>query len=104
MKLRFYRQHSLETCGISCVLMVLDAFRRVRYPIEKQERKLYEIYRCKAFKGVLASSIADCLSKNELDVEVYLILLPVILTTGMSITLSSFIRQCWMNIRKRLTP
>ncbi|MFQ9892582.1 MAG: hypothetical protein ACLRWH_05345 [Emergencia sp.] len=70
-KVRFFRQHSLETCGISCMLMVLDAFGKVLYPTEKQERKLYGIYRCRAFKGTLASAIADCLSANGLNVEVY---------------------------------
>ena len=33
-KVRFFRQHSLETCGISCMLMVLDAFGKVLYPTE----------------------------------------------------------------------
>ena len=70
-KLRFFRQHSLETCGISCILMVLDAYKRIQYPTEKQERKLYGIYRCRAFKGTLSSAIADCLSRNGLKVEVY---------------------------------
>ena len=70
-RLRFFRQHSLETCGISCILMVLDAFGRVQYPTAKQERKLYGIYRCRAFKGTLASAMADCLSRNRLDVAVY---------------------------------
>ena len=70
-KVRFFRQHSLETCGISCMLMVLDAFGKVLYPTEKQERKLYGIYRCRVFKGTLASAIADCLSANGLNVAVY---------------------------------
>ena len=70
-KVRFFRQHSLETCGISCVLMVLYAFGRVQYPTAKQERKLYGIYRCRAFKGTLASAMADCLLRNGLDVAVY---------------------------------
>lgn len=70
-KIRFFRQHSLETCGISCILMALDAFGRVQYPTVKQERKLYAIYRCKAFKGTLGAAIADCLSKNRLHVEAF---------------------------------
>lgn len=70
-KVRFFRQHSLETCGISCILMVLDAFGRVQYPTAKQERKLYGIYRCRAFKGTLASAIAECLSKNKLNVRLF---------------------------------
>lgn len=70
-KMRFFRQHSEETCGISCILMILDAFGRVQYPTVKQERKLYMLYRCKAFKGTLAASIAECLSKNGLHVSVF---------------------------------
>ena len=37
LKARFFRQHSLETCGISCILIVLDAFGPVKDPTEKQE-------------------------------------------------------------------
>ena len=70
-KVRFFRQHSLETCGISCILTALDAFGLVQYPTEKQEMKLYGIYRCRAFKGTLASAAADCLSKNGLEVGLY---------------------------------
>ena len=69
-EMRFFRQHSLETCGISCILMVLDACGKVQYPTVKQEEKLYGIYRCRAFKGTLASSIAECLSRNGLEVSV----------------------------------
>ena len=70
-KLRFFRQHTMETCGISCVLMALDYYRRVHYPTPKQERKLYALYRCRAFRGTLSASIADCLSKNRLETEIY---------------------------------
>lgn len=70
-RLRFFRQHSLETCGISCILMVLDYYQKVQYPTAKQERKLYALYGCRAFRGTLASSIADCLSKNRLKTEIY---------------------------------
>ena len=69
-KVRFFRQHSLETCGISCILMALHAFGRVRYPTAKQEMKLYGIYRCRAFRGTLAPAVALCLSKNGLEVTV----------------------------------
>lgn len=70
-KIRFFRQHSLETCGASCILMILNYYRRVQYPTDKQERKLYSLYRCRAFKGMLASGIAECLVKNRLDVGIY---------------------------------
>lgn len=59
----------METCGISCILMLLDYYRRVTYPTAKQERKLYSLYRCRAFRGVTAAAAADCLSKNGLQVR-----------------------------------
>ena len=70
-QLRFFRQHSLETCGISCILMILDYYHRVQYPTVKQERKLYGIYRSKAFCGIEAASAAECLSQNRLNVVLY---------------------------------
>ena len=70
-KLRFFRQHSLETCGISCILMILDYYHRVQYPTVKQERKLYGIYRSRAFCGVQAASAAECLYRNGLNVALY---------------------------------
>ena len=68
-KIRFFRQHTMETCGASCVLMILDLYRKVQYPTEKQERKLYEIYRSRAFCGMPGAAIACCLSLNDLDVR-----------------------------------
>ena len=59
----------METCGISCMLMALDYFKRVQYPTPKQEEKLYSLYRCRAFKGTLGTAIALCLAKNRLNVE-----------------------------------
>lgn len=70
-KVRFFRQHSLETCGISCILTALDYYGKVKYPTAKQERRLYALYGCKAFKGTLASAIAQCLLRNQLDVSLY---------------------------------
>ena len=70
-KIRFFHQHSVETCGISCILMLLDHYRKIQYPTAGQEMKLYRMYRCRAFKGTLASAIADCLSKYGLHVELY---------------------------------
>lgn len=70
-KIRFFRQHSLETCGISCILMVLDYYKKVEYPTARQERRLYALYRCRAFKGTLAPAIAECLSKNALAVQIW---------------------------------
>ena len=68
-KLRFYKQHSMETCGPACMLMLLDLYGKIEYPTPKQEMKLYSLYRSKAFKGVNGAAIANCLSKNGLNVH-----------------------------------
>lgn len=70
-KIRFYKQHTMETCGPACMLMLLDLYRRVEYPTPKQEAKLYSLYRSSAFKGVNGAAIADCLSKNNLEVTLF---------------------------------
>ena len=68
-KIRFFKQHTMETCGAACILMILDLYRKVEYPTQKQEMKLYSLYRSKAFKGVNAAAIANCLSRNGLAVH-----------------------------------
>ena len=68
-KLRFYKQHSMETCGPACMLMLLDLYGKIKYPTQKQEMKLYSLYRSKVFKGVNGATIANCLSRNGLDVH-----------------------------------
>ena len=70
-KIRFYKQHTMETCGPACMLMLLDLYRRVEYPTPKQEAKLYSLYRSSAFKGVNGAAIADGLSKNNLEVTLF---------------------------------
>ena len=70
-KIHFYKQHTMETCGPACMLMLLDLYRRVEYPTPKQEAKLYSLYRSRAFKGVNGAAIADCLSKNNLEVTLF---------------------------------
>lgn len=67
-KLRFYKQHSMETCGPACMLMLLDLYGKIEYPTPKQEMKLYSLYRSSAFKGVNGAAIANCLSKNNLEI------------------------------------
>lgn len=68
-KIRFYRQHTMETCGPSCVLMILDLYRRLEHPTIHMELNLYKHYRSYAFKGTPAVSVADCLSKYNLRTE-----------------------------------
>ena len=67
-KIRFFKQHTMETCGAACMLMILDLYRKVKYPTPKQEMKLYSLYRSSAFKGVNGAAIANCLSRNHLEV------------------------------------
>ena len=71
-KIRFYKQHTLESCGAACMLMLLDFYRKVEYPTPKQERKLYSLYRSQAFLGMNGAAIANCLSKNGLEVRLLL--------------------------------
>ena len=68
-KIRFYKQHSMETCGPACMLMLLDLYGKIEYPTPKQEMKLYSLYRSKAFRGVNGAAIANCLARNGLDVH-----------------------------------
>lgn len=67
-KIRFYKQHTMETCGPACMLMLLDFYGKVKYPTTKQEAKLYSLYRSRAFKGMSGAAIANCLSKNNLEI------------------------------------
>ncbi|MBQ3504754.1 MAG: peptidase C39 family protein [Oscillospiraceae bacterium] len=67
-KIRFFKQHTMETCGAACMLMILDLYRKTEYPTPKQELKLYSLYRSRAFKGMNGAAIANCLSKNGLDI------------------------------------
>ena len=68
-KIRLYKQHTMETCGSACMLMLLDLYGKIDYPTQKQEMKLYSLYRSKAFKGVNGAAIANCLSGAGLDVR-----------------------------------
>ena len=67
-KIRFYQQHTMETCGPACMLMLLDLYRKVEYPTPKQEMKLYSLYRSSAFKGMNGAAMANCLSLNNLEI------------------------------------
>lgn len=68
-KIRNFRQHTNETCGPSCILILLDHYRKIHYPTMKMEEKIYQAYRSRAFAGTSASAIANCLSKNHLNVR-----------------------------------
>lgn len=68
-KIRFYKQHTMETCGPACMLMLLDLYGKIEYPTPKQEMKLYSLYRSKAYMGMNSAAVANCLSRNGLDVR-----------------------------------
>ena len=67
MKLRFWKQHTMETCGIACVLMALDAF-GIDYPTVAKEQHLYRRYRSQAAHGTEGGAIACALAKHGLEV------------------------------------
>ncbi len=68
LKVRTYKQHTMETCGISCLLMVLDAFGK-GYPTLAKENELHTHYSAKVTKGTLGASIACAMRSKWLDVE-----------------------------------
>lgn len=67
-KIRFYRQHTPETCGISCMLMALDYF-KIDFPTVSREMSMYRTYKAKAEPGTLCSAIAYELSRHNLSVS-----------------------------------
>lgn len=80
----FLPQQTMETCGISCILMALTAFRRIRKPEpsvmdEKSiEASFYEMYGgekpgegTKEIKGTLGGAIAYALGVRKLSVELW---------------------------------
>ena len=78
-RIRFYPQHSpdpdiisMETCGMACVLMLLDYYDRISYPTPKMElEKFYPKYRVNGYKGMSGAAVANFLSfpKNRLKVH-----------------------------------
>lgn len=67
-KVRFFHQHTHETCGISCLLMVLDSF-GIDYPTIRKEQILYNRYRIKEYPGVQGAAIAHELATRGLAVS-----------------------------------
>lgn len=56
-KPEYHRQHTMETCGIACLLMALDAF-GVEYASVNRQMKYYDDYGAKSTPGTLGSAIA----------------------------------------------
>lgn len=67
-KVRFFHQHTPETCGISCLLMVLDSF-GIDYPTIKKEQILYNRYRIEEYPGIQGAAIAHELAAHGLAVS-----------------------------------
>lgn len=67
MKVRFYKQHSMETCGIACLLMILDAFGK-DFPTIGKEQACYGRYRSRVMPGTSMGAIAYALTRFNLDV------------------------------------
>ena len=67
-KIRFWKQHSMETCAISCMMMAMDAF-GVDFPTRAKEEKLYRMYGSKAAPGTQCAAIAYALARRGLDVR-----------------------------------
>lgn len=67
MKVRFWKQHSMETCGVACLLMVLDAF-GIDYPTVSREQHFYRRLRSRAAPGTEGGAIACALAKYGLTV------------------------------------
>lgn len=66
-KIRFYRQHTPETCAISCMLMILDFFGK-DFPTIGKEQQLYRYFGSKVTAGTPGAAVAYALSRRGLDV------------------------------------
>lgn len=69
-EIRYFPQHTGETCGISCCLMLLDYYRaNLKYPTVNMEEDLYNKYGVEGYMGTTGAAIADCLSRNHLYIH-----------------------------------
>ncbi|MBR5126500.1 MAG: hypothetical protein IKU68_07180 [Oscillospiraceae bacterium] len=69
---RCFAQHTMETCGEACILMVLDHFRKIRYATVQMEHSLYHHWRCQSYAGTLPLAAAACLGEYGLNRKLYL--------------------------------
>lgn len=67
MKITRFKQHSMETCGIACLLMVLDCF-GLEYPTVGKEAAYYRQYGARCTPGTLGGGVALALVRRGLDV------------------------------------
>lgn len=70
MKVRFYKQHSMETCGIACLMMILDAF-GIDYPTVAKEWRYYARYRSRIMPGTSLGAIACALTRAGLTATLF---------------------------------
>jgi len=66
-KIRIYYQHTNETCGICCALMLMDYF-GIDFPTVGKEKSLYNDYQTDAFPGTSGAAVALLLSRRRLQV------------------------------------
>lgn len=72
-KIRFYGQHTRQTCGSACMLMLLDYYSKITYPTRKMEQELYSRYHVNGYKGIIGSAVANCLSSPKNALLVHLV-------------------------------
>lgn len=73
-EIRFFPQHSGETCGSCCCLMLLDYYERnLKYPTERMEWDIYREYRVEGLKGMTGAAVAKCLSQPRNNLDVHLV-------------------------------
>lgn len=70
MKVRFWKQHSMETCGAACTLMALDAF-GIDFPTVGKEMALYRMYRSRCMPGMQGGAVALALVRRGLAVTLF---------------------------------
>lgn len=73
--IKFFRQRTGETCGISCILMILHYYKckdehGEHFATPRKERVFYDRYGAKATRGTLATGIARALTNNHLDARI----------------------------------
>ena len=79
-KIRFFKQHTKETCGSACMLMLLDLYKKLKdppYPTVRKELQLYSKLRshvrypgdAERFPGVNGAALANGLCDEGLSVR-----------------------------------
>lgn len=71
-KVMIYHQTTLETCGPSCILMVLRMYRKIGRMLPEKEMEIDRNHHSRALgKGMTAAAMADYLSDWQLKVALH---------------------------------